>query len=94
MNKLLEERVNHLQEKVYILDEKIHMLTEMISLLRQNIDTMSVMSKVNAPPAQATYVPVPTPASAPAEPSLPVVDTREEEHVYSSMPPRRSRCAI
>jgi prefoldin subunit 5 len=85
MNKLLEERVNHLQEKVYIMDEKIHMLTEMISLLRQNIDTMSAMSKVNAPPA---YVPI----REPAELSLPVV---EDEHVYSSsMPPRRSRCAI
>ena len=91
MNKLLEERVNHLQEKVYIMDEKIHMLTEMISLLRQNIDTMSAMSKVNAPPVQAVppaYVPI----REPAELSLPVV---EDEHVYSSsMPPRRSRCAI
>lgn len=92
MNKLLEERVNHLQEKVYIMDERIHMLTEMISLLRQNIDTMSVMSKVNAPAVQATYVSAPTPA--PAEPALPVVDGREEEHVYSSLPPRRARCAI
>jgi hypothetical protein len=99
MNKVLEERVHHIEQKMYMIDERLHMLTEMIALLRQNIDTMSVINKFGpAAQVQQQQQPQQVVPSAPLSPSRAPAPTApellQEEHDQVPLRMRRARCTM
>lgn len=94
MNKVLEERVHHMEQKMYMIDERLHMLTEMIALLRQNIDTLTTINKLGV----SSAIP-PTPAAASLVDHHVMEEPLEKEEITqapTSTPTRmrRTRCTM